>query len=135
MDFVQGETLQERLDRTGPLEAAEVVALGRQVAEGLAAAHAAGLIHRDVKPANVLVEAGPRLRLKLTDFGLARAADDASLTEPGVVAGTPMYMSPEQARGDRLDHRTDLFSLGSLLYALASGQAPFRAGDTLAVLK
>src|SRR6516165_5498451 len=113
MDFVQGETLQQLLDRTGPLDAAEVVAIGRQVAEGLAAAHAAGLIHRDVKPGNGLIEGGPRLRLKITDFGLARAADDASVTQSGVVAGTPLYMSPEQARGDPVDHRSDLFSLGS----------------------
>src|SRR5207244_2595608 len=78
MDYIPGETLQQRLDRTGPLDAAEVAEIGRQVADGLAAAHAAGLIHRDVKPANVLVEAGPRPRAKITDFGLARAADDAS---------------------------------------------------------
>src|SRR5207247_139012 len=77
----------------------------------------------------------PRLRVKITDFGLARAADDASLTQSGVVAGTPLYMSPEQARGDILDHRTDLFSLGSVLYALVSGRPPFRAGNSLAVLK
>ncbi len=89
MEFIPGETLQQRLDRTGPFDAAEVAAIGRQLAEGLAAAHAAGLIHRDVKPANVLVEDGARLRVKLTDFGLARAADDASLTQSGVVAGTP----------------------------------------------
>src|SRR5205085_349103 len=118
-----------------PLDAAEVAEIGRQVADGLAAAHAAGLIHRDVKPSNVLVEAGPRPRAKITDFGLARAADDASLTQSGTVAGTPPYMSPEQARGDTLDHRTDLFSLGSVLYAVTTGHPPFRAASTLAVLK
>ncbi len=135
MEFIPGETLQQRLDRTDPFEAAEVAAIGRQMAAGLAAAHAAGLIHRDVKPANVLIESGPQLRVKVTDFGLARAADDASLTQTGVVTGTPLYMSPEQARGDALDHRTDLFSLGSVLYALTTGQPPFRASNTLAVLK
>jgi serine/threonine protein kinase len=134
MEFVQGETLQQPLDRTGPLDAAEVVAVGRQVAEGLAA-HAAGLIHRDIKPANVLIEACSRLRLTLTDFGLARAADDASVSQSGVVAGTPLCMSPEEVQGGTLDHRTDLFSLGSVLYALTSGRPPFRAGSTLAVLK
>src|SRR5262249_3077252 len=77
MEFVPGETLQQRLDRVGPLEVAEVVRLGRQIAEGLAAAHGTGLIHRDVKPANILIEAGPDQCVKLTDFGLARAADDA----------------------------------------------------------
>ncbi len=141
MEYVPGETLQQRLDRAGPCAAAEVVAIGRQVAEGLAAAHAAGLVHRDVKPANVLLEGSPpggegsTVRVKLTDFGLARAADDASLTQSGVVAGTPLYMSPEQANGDRLDARSDLFSLGSVLYALTAGRPPFRAGSTLAVLK
>jgi WD40 repeat protein len=135
MDYIPGETLQHRLDRTGPLDAAEVAAIGRQVAEGLAAAHAAGLIHRDIKPTNVLVEAGPRLRVKITDFGLARAADDASITQSGMIAGTPLYMSPEQAQGGTLDHRTDLFSLGSVLYAITSGRPPFRAPSTLAVLR
>jgi serine/threonine protein kinase len=135
MEFVPGETLQQRLDRTGPLEAAEVAAIGCQVADGLAAAHAVGLIHRDIKPGNILLESGPRLRAKLTDFGLARAADDASITQSGVVAGTPLYMSPEQARGAKLDQRSDLFSLGSVLYAITSGRPPFRAATTLAVLK
>jgi formylglycine-generating enzyme required for sulfatase activity len=135
MEFIAGETLQQRLDRTGPFDAAEVAAIGRQIAEGLAAAHAAGLIHRDVKPGNVLIESGPGLCVKLTDFGLARAADDASLTQSGVVAGTPMYMSPEQARGEALDPRSDLFSLGSVLYAITTGQPPFRADNPLAVLK
>ncbi len=135
VEYVPGETLQQRLDRIGPFEAAEVAAIGRQMANGLAAAHAAGLIHRDVKPGNVLIEEGPRLRIKITDFGLARAADDASLTQSGVVAGTPLFMSPEQAAGAKLDHRSDLFSLGSVLYAITSGRPPFRAENTLAILK
>src|SRR6185436_19174003 len=88
----------------------------------------------DVKPGNILLEKGLE-RVKLTDFGLARAADDASLTQSGIIAGTPMYMSPEQAHGDTLDHRADLFSLGSVLYTMASGRPPFRAPSTLAVLK
>lgn len=135
MEFVPGETLQQRLDRTGPFNAAEVASVGRQLAEGLAAAHAAGLVHRDVKPCNVLIEEGPGARIKLTDFGLARAADDASLSQSGVVAGTPLYMAPEQARGEPLDHRADLFSLGSVLYAMATGRPPFRAATTFGVLK
>jgi serine/threonine protein kinase len=135
MEFIPGETLQQRLDRTGPLEVAEVLRIGRQVAEGLAAAHAQGLIHRDIKPANVLLEGGPRQQVKLTDFGLARAADDASLSQSGAVAGTPMYMAPEQARGESLDHRADLFSLGSVLYVMCTGRPPFRATTTLGVLK
>ncbi len=135
MEFVPGETLQQRLDRTGPLDTAEVLKIGRQIAEGLAAAHATGLIHRDIKPSNILVDGGANPVVKITDFGLARAADDASLTRSGVVAGTPMYMAPEQAKGEPLDHRADLFSLGSVLYVLASGRPPFRASSTLAVLK
>jgi formylglycine-generating enzyme required for sulfatase activity/serine/threonine protein kinase len=135
MEFIPGETFQQRLDRTGPLEAAEIVRLGRQIAEGLAAAHATGLIHRDIKPGNLLLEEGPQPRVKITDFGLARAADDASRTQSGLLAGTPMYMAPEQARGEMLDVRADLFSLGSVLYALTTGRPPFRAATTFAVLK
>jgi serine/threonine protein kinase len=135
MEFIPGETLQQRLDRTGPLEAPEVLHIGRQIAEGLAAAHSQGLIHRDIKPGNILIEAGPQQCVKITDFGLARAADDAGLSQSGIIAGTPMYMAPEQAHGDTLDHRADLFSLGSVLYTMASGRPPFRANNTLAVLK
>ena len=135
MEFVRGETLQQRLERTGPLEVAEVLRTGRQLAAGLAAAHAQGLIHRDIKPANILIEAAPLECVKITDFGLARAADDASLTRSGVVAGTPMYMAPEQAKSDALDHRADLFSLGSVLYEMLTGRPPFRAETVLGVLK
>ncbi len=134
MELIPGETLQQRIDRTGPLDVPEVLRIGRQIAEGLAAAHAQNLVHRDVKPANVLLEGGV-MRVKLTDFGLARAADDASMSQSGTVAGTPMFMAPEQARGDSLDHRADLFSLGSLLYVMCTGRPPFRANNTLAVLK
>src|SRR5439155_4258185 len=105
-----------------------------QIAEGLAAAHQQGLIHRDIKPANILLENGVQ-RVKITDFGLARAVDDASLTQSGVIAGTPMYMSPEQADGQALDHRSDLFSLGTVLYVMCTGRPPFRATGTMAVLK
>ena len=94
-----------------------------------------GLIHRDIKPANILVERNLEISAKLTDFGLARAADDANLTQSGLVAGTPMYMSPEQARGDEIDARSDLFSLGSVLYVMTSGRPPFRASTPLAVMK
>jgi serine/threonine protein kinase/formylglycine-generating enzyme required for sulfatase activity len=135
MEFIPGETLQQRLNRIGPVEPAEVVRVGRQVAEGLAAAHATDLIHRDIKPGNVLLESGPQQRAKITDFGLARAADDASISQSGIIAGTPMYMAPEQALGHKLDQRADLFSLGSVLYQMAAGRAPFRANGTVAVLK
>lgn len=135
MEFIPGETLQQRLDRTGPLEVAEILRISRQIATGLAAAHDMGLIHRDIKPSNILIDTGPQERVKITDFGLARAADDASISQSGVVAGTPMYMAPEQAKGDALDHRADLFSLGSVLYVMCTGRPPFRAESTLAVLK
>jgi serine/threonine protein kinase len=134
MEFIPGETLQQRLDRVGPVEPAEVVRVGRQIAEALAAAHATDLIHRDIKPGNILLEGGSQ-RVKITDFGLARAADDASISQSGLIAGTPMYMAPEQAKGEKLDQRADLFSLGSVLYQMASGRPPFRANSTVAVLK
>src|SRR5262249_47288991 len=127
-------SLQGRLDRTGPLEVTEIVRIGMQTAQGLAAAHAQGLIHRDVKPANLLLENG-LAKVKITDFGLARMADDGGLTQAGVVAGTPEYMAPEQARGDAIDHRCDLFSLGSVLYALCTGHPPFRGSTAMGVLR
>ncbi len=102
MQFVAGESLQARLDRQGSLALCEVLRIGRQTAAGLAAAHAQGLVHRDVKPSNILLEHGVE-RALLTDFGLARAADDASLTHTGHLPGTPHYMSPEQARGEPID--------------------------------
>src|SRR5262249_27864181 len=133
-EFIPGETLQQRLNRTGPLDVPEVLRIGRQIAEGLAAAHATDLIHRDIKPGNILLEGG-QLRVKITDFGLARAADDATLSQSGIVAGTPMYMAPEQALGHKLDQRADLFSLASVLYQMVTGRPPFRANGMLAVLK
>jgi serine/threonine protein kinase len=134
MQYVSGKTLQQRLDQAGPLRTAEILRIGMQAAAGLAAAHAQGLVHRDIKPANLLLENGVE-RVKLTDFGLARAVDDASITQTGVITGTPQFMAPEQARGEPLDGRADLFSLGCVLYALAAGRPPFRASTTLAVLK
>jgi serine/threonine protein kinase len=134
MQFIDGPTLQQKLDRSGQLPLQEVLRIGLQIAEGLAAAHRHGLVHRDVKPANILLENGIE-RVKLTDFGLARAGDDASLTQSGLVAGTPMFMSPEQAQGEPVDFRSDLFSLGSVLYAMCTGRPPFRAPSAVAVLK
>ncbi len=134
MQFVQGVSLQEKLDREGVPGLLEILRVGLQTAEGLAAAHKQGLVHRDIKPANILLENGVE-RVKITDFGLARAADDASLTQSGVIAGTPQYMSPEQADGAAVDQRSDLFSLGSVLYATCTGRAPFQASNSRAVLK
>ncbi|MBM4067500.1 MAG: DUF1080 domain-containing protein [Planctomycetes bacterium] len=134
MECIDGISLQDKLDRHGPLEVKEMLRIGMQIAEGLAAAHKQGLVHRDIKPSNILLENGVE-RVKITYFGLARAVDDASVTQSGVVAGTPMYMSPEQAEGLPVDHRSDLFSLGTVLYALCTGHSPFRASGTHAVLK
>jgi serine/threonine-protein kinase len=134
MSFIPGESLQQRLTREGPLDVIDVLRIGQQVAEGLAAAHAQGLVHRDIKPGNILLERNVE-RVLLTDFGLARAADDASLTQSGVIAGTPQYMSPEQTRGEPVDHRTDLFSLGTVLYTLLAGHSPFRAETAMGVLR
>ncbi|WP_417383551.1 protein kinase domain-containing protein [Gimesia sp.] len=134
MEYIDGKTLQQLIDETGPLELTTICRLGRMIANGLEAAHLQGLIHRDIKPANILIESGTG-QVKLTDFGLARAADDASRSQSGIIAGTPLYMSPEQVQGFKLDQRSDLFSLGSVLYVMCTGRPPFRAPSTLAVLK
>jgi serine/threonine protein kinase len=134
MHFAHGESLQNKLDREGPLELKQILRIGKQIASGLAAAHAQGLVHRDVKPANVLIEEGID-RALLTDFGLAQTADDASLTCSGYLPGTPQYMSPEQARGEKVSGLSDLFSTGSVLYAMSTGRPPFRAETSLGVLR
>jgi hypothetical protein len=134
MEFIAGITLEKRIKSRGTLAVKEILRIGMQAAAGLASAHRQGLIHRDVKPANILLENGVE-RVKIADFGLARAADDASISQSGLIAGTPHYMSPEQARGETVDPRSDLFSLGSVLYTLCTGRPPFAAGNTVAVLK
>ena len=123
-----------RLEREGKLPPAEVLRIGREIALGLAAAHKRGLIHRDIKPANVWLEAGTD-RVKILDFGLARAAaEECQLTQEGAIVGTPAYMSPEQAQGRGVDHRCDLFSLGCVLYRMATGEPPFQGTDTISTL-
>jgi serine/threonine-protein kinase len=134
MTYIRGESLRNRLSRRGPLSVREVLRIGMQIAAGLAAAHAQGLIHRDIKPGNILLETDVD-RVKISDFGLARAVDDIRLTRSDTLIGTPQYMSPEQARDDLLDYRTDLFSLGSVLYEAAAGRAPFYASTSYGVLK
>ncbi|MEZ6134171.1 MAG: serine/threonine-protein kinase [Pirellulaceae bacterium] len=133
MQYVAGQSLQARVDRDGPLEIPTALRIARQTASALAAAHKQGVVHRDVKPANILLEEDVD-RAQLSDFGLARTVDDASLTRTGIVAGTPHYMSPEQANGDAVDARSDLFSLGCTLYFMLAGRPPFRAETTMAVL-
>ena len=133
MQFVPGQSLQARVDERGPLDPKEVLRIAKQAAAGLAAAHAQGLVHRDVKPANILMEESVE-RVLISDFGLARTVDDATLTRTGIVAGTPHYMSPEQASGHSVDHRSDLFSLGCVIYFMCTGRPPFRAEHAMAIL-
>ena len=134
MEFIEGESLQQKLDREGPFSIAEILDVGRQIAAGLAVAHSQNLIHRDIKPANILIERETG-RVQITDFGLARAVKESGNTPLGLMSGTPQYMSPEQAEGKPIDHRSDLFSLGSVLYALTTGSPPFRSSNSLAVLR
>ena len=133
MQCVSGLSLQSKVDRCGMLPLTDTLRIAKQTAAGLAAAHDQGLVHRDVKPANILLEENVD-RVILSDFGLARAVDDASLTRTGVVAGTPHYMSPEQARGDAIDTRSDQFGLGSVMYFMLTGRPPFRATGAMGVL-
>jgi eukaryotic-like serine/threonine-protein kinase len=162
MPLLTGEPLDRRLEREGTLPVADIVRIGRQTASGLACAHAAGLVHRDIKPGNLWLESvvsspwsvvkgknlqgtlplttdhGPRTtdyRVKILDFGLARAVDDdAHLTQSGAFVGTPAYMAPEQASGQAVDGRVDLFSLGCVLSRLCTGRVPFKGKDTLSTL-
>ncbi len=135
MEFLKGKSLADWLQNDRQPTIAETLIIARQSAKGLAAAHQAGLIHRDIKPANLWLEA-PTGRLKILDFGLARWADGeidqqlSKMTQPGEIVGTPSFMSPEQARGEPVTPQSDVFSLGCVLYRLATGRMPF-TGDTL----
>src|SRR5205823_3629380 len=125
MELLEGETLEAWSARTGPAGAADIVRLGRQIALGLAVIHRQGLVHRDIKPSNLWLEK-PCRRVKILDLGLARLVnDDARITQPGTIVGTPAFMSPEQAGGRKVDVRSDLFSLGGVLYMLATARLPF----------
>ena len=135
MEWLDGETLAQRIDR-GPVGLAATVDLALQIGAGLGAAHAAGVVHRDLKPANVfLVDEGGRDLVKLLDFGIAKSVrGDARLTGTGAFIGTADYVAPEQALGDEVDARADLYALGVVLYQLLTGSLPFRAGNFMAVL-
>jgi hypothetical protein len=127
MEYVPGGTLKQRIVRKGALDPAEATRLGAQVAEALQAAHARGVIHRDVKSQNVLLSAAGDA--KVADFGIARAADATTLSSPGSILGTAKYMSPEQAVGDPVGPASDLYSLGVVLYEMLTGELPFEADD------
>jgi hypothetical protein len=134
LELLQGESLEERLARAPKLSRKEILRIGREIVEGLAAAHEMGLVHRDIKPANIWLE-GLHSHVKILDFGLACASSyDARLTQTGVIVGTPAYMCPEQASGGNPDARGDLFSLGSVLYRMCTGEVPFQAPDAISTL-
>ncbi|WP_187437756.1 serine/threonine-protein kinase [Actinomadura decatromicini] len=132
MELVRARSLQDIVDEDGPLPPGRVATIGRQVAGALRAAHAIGVLHRDVKPANVLV--GDDDRAVLTDFGIAQMAGDATLTATGMMMGSPAYMSPERINGDPAIPASDLWALGATLYAATEGRAPHHRSDAMAVL-
>jgi hypothetical protein len=127
MEYLPSESLAARISREGPLSAVETADIGRQMADGLAAAHHAGVVHRDVKPGNVLIAADGLV--KLTDFGVSRAVDEVQLTRTGVIAGTPAYLAPEVAQGRQPTAASDVFALGATLYAAVEGVPPFGLDD------
>lgn len=132
MDYIDGEGLDRRLDREGAMAPDEAVRIARQLAEGLSAAHARGVIHRDLKPANVLIDRDGNAYI--SDFGVARSLASQGVTQSGAVVGTPDYLSPEQARGDAVDARSDLYTLGLILYEMLTGAMPFQGGTLSEIL-
>lgn len=132
MELLVGETLSVRMRARGPMRPREVIDIARKIAEGLAASHAANVIHRDLKPENVFL-VGPN-ELRIVDFGAAKIVGSSKLTRPGVVFGTPYYMSPEQAGGQPIDRRADVYSLGVLLFEMITGRVPFEADTYMGVL-
>jgi hypothetical protein len=135
MQWLKGMSLEERLQRPGALSISQVLRLGQQIARGLHAAHERGLIHRDIKPANLWIEPEHGGRVRILDFGLARAvADEVHLTQSGTIMGTPLYMAPEQGRGGKVEARSDLFSLGVVLYRMSTGKLPFQGESAMAIL-
>jgi serine/threonine protein kinase len=126
MEYVPGGTLESRIRKQGPLDLLSILRIARQIALALSEAHECGLVHRDIKPANILLDRGVE-RVRVADFGLARVNSDASHTRSGFIAGTPQYMAPEQVRGETCTAQSDLFSLGTVIYAMCTGHSPFRS--------
>jgi serine/threonine protein kinase len=135
MQFLKGMTLEDWLKAGKTLNIPQIMRIGKEIAKGLAAAHARQLIHRDIKPSNIWLDAVNKGRVKILDFGLARPTNEEThLTQEGMILGSPAYMSPEQARGEIVDERCDLFSLGCVLYRLCAGRLPFSGKDAMSVL-
>ncbi len=133
MELLSGTSLRSLVTR-GPLDPDRVASIARQVADGLAAAHRAGIVHRDLKPDNIQIDPLAGDYVKVLDFGLARVAGTSRLTKEGVVFGTPQYMSPEQAAGELVDHRSDIYGLGVMMYEMLTGRVPFEADTYMGVL-
>ncbi len=133
-ELLHGEDLGSHLERRGKLATVEAVHIVRQVCHALGAAHAHGIVHRDVKPENVFL-AGPSATVKVLDFGISKVSETSDgLTKTGTVMGTPDYMAPEQARGDRVDARADIYAVGAILYRALTGRKPFEGSDPMAIL-
>ena len=131
LEYVEGETLKQRIERLGRLPVDEAAAYAIEIGRGLAAAHARRMVHRDVKPQNVLIDTEGRA--KVTDFGIARSLESDGLTKTGRVLGTTDYVAPEQAMGHGVDSRSDIYSLGVLLYEMLTGEVPFQAETVVGV--
>jgi serine/threonine-protein kinase len=134
MEYLPGGTLGRRLRDAGPMDVVTVLRIGVQIAEALAVAHAQGLVHRDIKPDNILLDRGTE-RVRVADFGLVRVMGEVTASHSSGVVGTPQFMAPEQCRGESCDARSDLFSLGAVLYALCTGHSPFRADTVFGVMQ
>src|SRR5260221_8811566 len=132
MEFVEGKTLRHVIDEEGPLKVERFVDIALQIADGLAAVHEKNILHRDIKSENILLT--PRGQAKITDCGLAIFRDSKGMTETGTMVGTIAYMSPEQLRGEPLDNRSDVYSLGVMLYEMLSGKLPFRGEHPAALM-
>ena len=134
MEYVEGKTLDQLVAESGRLPLPRIQRIITQVVNALEHAHQRGLIHRDIKPTNIMVDATRNDHVTLMDFGLVRAAEDSGLTKTGTIVGTPEYMSPEQAEGEEIDHRTDIYSLGVVLFKMLTGRVPFAKSTPHAVL-
>jgi serine/threonine-protein kinase len=136
MELLEGRTLARIIREEGPIEPVRCLTIARQIAEAIAAAHAMGVIHRDLKPDNIILvrPSGSHTTVKVLDFGLAKVAGSNRLTRPGVVFGTPHYMSPEQASGEQFDHRVDIYALGIIMFEMLTGRVPFEADTYMGVL-